>query len=169
LKTLSWLPDTLDTDGEWPDTLNNLYKIFCDDFKNTSLTYNGLPIGWQRDKIDDDKDEGFWHLITNDEITISGKKDRIPDYDRAKRLPWCKAIINNANEEEVIVFEYLEGKTKNNKPKIRTYLWLKDWDFVVILAKNMRPIQHYYLVTAFYLNHKSSKRNISKKYQNRIV
>lgn len=164
----NWLPDMLNLDGEWSIILDKLFEIFNRDFTNSKPRYNDLPIWWNRRKIDDDKDEGFWHLITNDEKTVHNKIDRIPDYDRARRLPWCRAVIENAHDTYVTIFEYLEGQVKNNKPDIRTYLWLKDWDYVVILAKNTKPIEHYYIVTTFYLNYISSIRRINNKYKNRI-
>ena len=84
----------------------------------------------RRFKDDDPHEEGFWHLVTRDDKETG---ERLLETPRAKRLAWCRATIDHCGEAEVLVFDYLEGNGK-----VRTYLWVKDCDYVVILEKASR-------------------------------
>lgn len=67
---------------------------------------------------------GFTHLITK------GKKDRFIDYNRARKLPWVRAVLENYQEPEVTAF-YVDAPSGEQI----LYLWLADFDFVVILKR----------------------------------
>ena len=64
----------------------------------------------------------------------------------------------------MLVFDYEEGNDR-----IRTYLWVHEADYVVILEKRERSgrINAYSLVTAFVLDGPSRKRDMQRKYDNR--
>jgi hypothetical protein len=158
-----WLPELIDTNGSWEEILGRLYSVFEEDFKNGKPTFGGLPVWWDRRFEDDDPhEEGFWHLVTRDDKQTG---DRLLDTPRAKRLAWCRATIDHCGVAEVLAFNYLEGDGK-----VRTYLWLKDADYVVILGKALRKKKTvaYMLVTAFFLDGPSRRRAMQKKYDNRL-
>ncbi len=157
-----WLPELIDTNGSWDEILGRLYAVFEHDFKNGRPRYNGLPVWWDRRCLDSDPhEEGFWHLVTRDDKQ-SG--DRLLDSPRAQRLGWCRAVIDNSDEADVLVFDYEEGNGR-----VRTYLWGHQFDYVVILEKVIRRGRDiaYSLVTAFNLDGPSSRRRLQKKYDNR--
>jgi len=157
-----WLPAIMNLDGEWANTLSRLYALFTIDFKNSPFLYSGIPVWWDRTIKDNDLyEEGFWHLITKDYNT-SG--ERIPDYDRAKRLPWCKPTIVNSNDPVIKIWNYREGSGK-----VRTYLWLEHFDYIIILEKrNYRIGDRMFLVTAYHVEGDSTRRKLNNKYNNRI-
>jgi hypothetical protein len=123
----------------------------------------GKQVWWDRRcKGGDPHEEGFWHLTTREDKRA---KERFLDPPRAKRLGWCRAIIDHCYEAEVLNFDYLEGDGK-----IGTYLWLRDFDYVVILEK--KPTRSYgdvyWLVTAYVLDGPDRRRAMQRKYDNRI-
>lgn len=157
-----WLPELLDTNGSWDEILDRLYAVFDTEFKQGKPRYDGLPVWWDRRCLDGDPhEEGFWHLTTREDKTTG---DRLLDTPRAKRLRWCKATIDNCALADVLVFDYEEGNGK-----IRTYLWVHEADYVVILERREKKGKTiaYSLVTAFFLDGPSRRRAMQKKYDNR--
>ena len=156
-----WLPDIVSVNGVWEIVVRRLYQIFETDFIRAGCHFEGLPVWWDRRKQGGDTyEEGFWHLITR---TDSCTKDRLIDPRRAERLPWCKPVIENSHDVRIRLWDYRES---NNK--IRTYIWLERWDYVVVLEKRSRnrgPIA--FLVTAYHVDGESTRRRLRRKYENR--
>jgi len=154
--TLAWLPAMLDTDGVWEKTLKRLYVVFKKDFITHECYFNDLPIIWDKRKLDGKYDEGFWHLITkNNQIT----NNREFDPPRAKRLPWCKPIFEHEPDGEIRIWESRENG------RINVYLWLENFDYVVIIQKRRNVA---FLITAYFVEGESSRRNLRRKFANRI-
>lgn len=105
-------------------------------------------------------EESFWHMVTRSETKCG---NRFPDFRRAERLRWCLPVIINFQEPQVTWWRYdhLDGKG------IRTYLWLKDLDYLVILEERIKR-RHVYLHTAFHVDGPSMRRSIQNKYEKRI-
>ena len=156
-----WLPELVSLSGSVDEILERLYDVFKRDFKYGRPQFRGLPVWWDRRYLDGDpREEGFWHIITKDDAA-SG--DRLLDESRARRVAWARAVLDHAESEEVVAFEYEESRGR-----VRTYLWVKDYDYVVILEKQSRGRREVYsLVTAFSLDGPSRRRAMEKKYQNR--
>lgn len=158
----AWLPEEIDTNGSWDEILARLYEVFDHDFTQGRPRYGVVAVWWDRRFLDGDPhEEGFWHLTTRTDKTTG---DRLLDTPRAKRLRWCRATIDNANPPDVLVFDYEEGNGK-----IRTYLWVHEADYVVILEKREKNgrVNAYSLVTAFVLDGPSRRKDIQRKYDNR--
>jgi hypothetical protein len=157
-----WLPEEIDTNGSWEEIVARLYAVFVQDFKQGRPHLSGLPVWWDRRLLGGDPhEEGFWHLVTCTDKTTG---DRLFDAPRARRLPWCRATIDSSSPPDVLMFDHEEGNGK-----VRTYLWVCEADYVVILQrreKNGKAIA-YLLVTAYVLGGASSKRGMQKKYENR--
>ena len=155
-----WLPDMMSVDGEWEQILSHLYDIFDRDFRRGNPCLNEIPVWWDR-RIEqgDIYEEGFWHLISKiDERT----GERLFDPRRAERLPWCSPILSHANDIAVKLWDYKEGK------RIRTYVWLENFDYVIILEKRKHRIGRVaFLITAFYVERPSRRRDLEKKYMKR--
>lgn len=155
-----WLPPIVRVDGRWEDVLRMLYGIFTEDFIESGPTFKGLKIQWDKRIVEGNYEEGFWHLITKTD-SLSG--ERLLDSRRAERLPWCAPTISNAENPAVRVWDYLEGNGR-----IRTYLWLNLWDYVVILEKRPgRSGEIAFLITAYYIEGASTRRNLQRKYEHR--
>lgn len=167
-----WLPEIIPFDGDWDDYLRQLYAIFESDFKNTSLQHAGRRVWYDSRSGDDDRhsfEEGFWHLTTKDEIINdharrTKRKERVPDFRRAERLTWCRAVIQHASDPAVLCWTYEE-----EFGQVREYLWLKEHDYVVIL----RPWQTrkfgavWMITTAYHLDYPNAKANLLSKYEAR--
>jgi hypothetical protein len=156
----AWLPSIVNVGGEWEHIFKMLYGIFKADFIQMGRTFEGRQIRWDDRKFDGMYDEGFWHLITRQDEETG---ERIPDFRRAERLPWCGPTISNSGDPVVKVWDYREGNGE-----IRTYLWLEFWDYVVILKKRMHRIGEIaFLVTAYHLDGTSRLRNLEQRYKHR--
>lgn len=96
--TPAWLPDPIYTDGAWDDVVSRLYAVFCNYFKKGRPRLDGLLVNWDT-AISDGYEEAFWHLITGFDRQLG---DRIPDYERAKLLPCCAAVIRNCGDPAIV-------------------------------------------------------------------
>ena len=164
----SWLPEMINIRGTWEEISTLLYDVFERDIKSGKLRFEGRHV-WYDGTIEpgDKYEEGFWHLISQDIWKMqAGRKikERIFDEERARRLPWCAPTISNSKEPDVLVWDY-----KESTRRIRTYLWIKDYDYVIILEKKfMRKGEIAFLVTAFHVGGDFKRRDLSEKYQKRL-
>ena len=158
-----WLPPLVSVNGEWTSIVIRLYAVFTADFKRKICVFQGCGVDWDRRvQPGDSYEEGFWHLITKkDERT----NDRLLDPRRAERLPWCSPTIHHGTHSAVKTWEYLESGNRR-----RVYLWLEEWDYVVILEKRTRRnTTRYFLVTAFHVDGDSTRRSLTRKYTARTA
>lgn len=156
-----WLPEMVSVNGEWKRVLKILYGIFEQDFIRNRVQFQDMPVWWDRRRLGSDLyEEGFWHLITKDD-EYSG--DRLLDPRRAERLPWCRPTLIHCEDAEVKVWDYRESNGK-----IKTYVWLENWDYVIILQKRQQDRRKIaFLLTAYHVDYDSTKRNLQAKYSKR--
>jgi len=156
-----WLPDIVSVDGEWEQVLSRLYAVFEADFKVTGCSFQEKPVWWDRRILPGDRyEEGFWHLISKQDQKAS---ERLFDPRRAERLPWCRPTLVNSRELELKVWDYREAGGR-----LRTYVWLRDWAYVVILEKKMQRCGEVaFLITAFYVDGDSKRKDLQRKYERR--
>lgn len=149
--------------GEFEEIIKKLYSVFNNDFNKCKRTLNDCPIWWDKRKINSQFEEGFWHLITK---AYNGDNDRLINFRRAERIPWCGPSISNVNDGIIKHWEYEEKKYK-----IRTYIWLEKYDYIIILEKRKIKSKKnkivYFLITAYYVEGDSSRRKLRRKYKNR--
>ncbi len=122
-----WLPTQLKLAGSsYQNDLKELYGVYERDFitapsvivDGCNVVANNVPDPtWDRAYT-----YGFTHIITR------GEGHRGIDYERARKLPWVRAILENYTQPEVTAFWYRQPKSD------RLYLWLQDYDFVIILT-----------------------------------
>jgi len=153
-----WLPAIVSIDGVWELVLSRLYPIFDRDFKQLKPMFSAMQVWWDRRVLGGERyEEGFWHLISRYEKETG---ERLLDARRAERLPWCCPTLINARDNAVKVWDYKEGSGR-----MRTYVWLEDWDYVVILEKREHRIGKIaFLITAFHVDGKSRRKNLERKY-----
>jgi hypothetical protein len=155
-----WLPEMVNVNGEPDKVFAMLHGIFDADFRRYGRQLLSLPVWWDRRVIDPPYEEGFWHLITRKDY---GSGDRLLDFRRAERLPWCGPTITNCSEECVKVWDYEEGDRR-----VRTYVWLEAYDYVVILEKQAKRVGTVaYLITAFHVDGKQKREDLERKYRKR--
>ena len=153
-----WLPPMVVVDPWGHNTFDMLYAVFEHDFKDTTPFYEGTVV-WYFPEIEDGKEVVFWHL-THREQGFRG--ERLPDMRRCERLPWVRAIIDNSNKPEVLAWDYKEGNGS-----IHTYLWLKHFDFIVLMKKYRDGRRR--LITSYFIDYPHKRRKLEKKYQKRIA
>lgn len=167
----SWLPAVISVDGNFQDVVQTLYGIFASEFIDKRPDFLDMPVWYDRTrKGSDPYEEGFWHLITRDS---PGKETRLFDPRRAERLPWCSPVICHGSHAAVKAWDYDDGR------RIRTYVWLEQFDYVVLLEKRVlkqkaavsgvlpeRTIA--FLITAYHVDGESVRRSLRKKYEGRV-
>ncbi len=155
-----WLPDMASINGEWDKVLVRLYGIFDKDFRKGKPFLEKLPVWWDR-RVEkgDIYEEGFWHLISRDEQR-SG--ERLFDPRRAERLPWCCPMLLHNGDVSIKTWDHREGRL------LRTYVWLEEYDYVVVLEKRQQNFGKVaFLITAYHVDGPSRKSSLAKKYAQR--
>jgi len=158
-----WLPSMLTLSGTWDKIVSDLYGIFEKDFKQGKPKFQHYMVWWDQRVLSGQRfEEGFWHLISRDD---KDSGERIPDFRRAERLPWCAPVIINSDDSSVKVWDYQESQRQ-----IRTYVWLTDQDYCVILEKLRRhSLAAAMLVTAFHVDGPSQRRSLRTKLEKKVV
>ena len=170
-----WLPDMLCVNPWTEKTYDMLYKVFCQDIRDNNLIYMSNKV-WIFLEMEDGKEKIFWHLTTRyvkikkiprrkrkfyPEEQTHDEEERLPDLRRCERLPWVRALIEYSSEPNVQAWDYEEGDLI-----IKTYIWLKDFDFVVIMKKYSNGTRR--LITSFYVDKPYKQKDFERKYSNRI-
>ena len=152
-----WLCPMICVNPWTQQTFAVLYEIFERDFKETKPVYSG-SIVWFFPNIEDGKEVLFWHLTHREDMSTD---ERLPDLRRSERLPWVRKMIDHSDKPEVFAWDY-----KESSGDIRTYVWLKNYDFLVLMK--MYPNGRRRLITSYYVDHGHKRRKLEKKYAKRI-
>lgn len=159
-----WLPPLLDIPDDPNDAFAVLHAIFTRDFVEGRPSFRGCPVVWDDGRDPGDAYErGFIHIVSKDGVPL--------DRPRASKLCWCCAMILNAACPTITLWDYREASRK-----IRTYLWLEDCDYVVVLERKARwngqsrtPTGVYQLITAYHVEGDSTRRSLRQKYSKRCA
>lgn len=102
----------------------------------------------------------FTHITTK--IVDPDTKKRDFDIHRSRRIHWIKYHIEQRKHDNMLVFSVHEPKG------YRTYIYDVDEKYLIVLEP-LREVNEYYLLTAYPLRGKDSKRDkIKKKYKRRL-
>jgi hypothetical protein len=134
-----------------------LYSVFEADFKRRQLDFRGTRILYDGRILEAPYEEGFWHLITR---TDQGSTERVFDPRRAECLPWFVPILSNCDDAAVKVWVW-----KDDKRRLRTYLWLEEFDYVIILQS--RGGRVYFIVTACHVDGAGRRKQLQTRYDAR--
>lgn len=152
-----WLPDLFPVNPWTHETYDALYQLFRSDFIESQPVYVGYTV-WFFPEKEDGKEKIFWHLTSRDDNETG---ERLPDLRRSERLPWVRPMLDQPKHPEVLAWDHEEGDGV-----IKTYVWLENYDFVVILKKY--PDGGRRLITSFWLEYSNTKRKLRKKYERRL-
>jgi len=152
-----WLPEPFSVNPWTESTYSDLHHIFIRDFIDSQPQYQGQAICFFPE-MEDGKHVIFWHLTTRDEKSAG---QRLPDPRRCERFPWIRPILCNSQCPKILNWDYEEGDGTT-----KTYVWLEDYDFVVILKKYPNGSRR--LITSFWVEYKHTKRRLMNKYNHRI-
>ncbi len=157
-----FLSPTLNLSGSWEeDILPMLYSVFETDFKLFPPKFLKYQVGYDRRILEDEKEEGFWHIITKAEKK-NRKEERCYDSRRAERIHWIKPLILNHSHNMIKSWNYLESSGK-----VRNYIWIEDHNFIVILQWDNNK-QEYILITSYFIENSHTKRKLLQKFNDRI-
>jgi len=126
-----------DHGNDWETYLEALYRAYLDEVVNAGIAFRGLPLRVQFRPITHGKGFGFWHLISEGKV----EEERTPDLRRCERIRWIPWMIRSAESTDDIL--WWENKRDHNTHVV---LWLREENFVVILAKR----HDYYLLKSAY-------------------
>jgi len=151
----AWLPDRVSVNGEPNAVFAGLYAVFRRDFVDAVFRYHSCRIIWDQRKLDGPYDEGFWHLITRDVRGV-----RLLDSRRAERLPWCAPVIQHDGEPCVVAWD---APASRKGSRVRTCLWLREYEYVVVLERNVSGTGRVWLVTAYHVDGPASVRKLESQ------
>jgi len=152
-----WLPELFPVNPWQEDTYEALYRLFARDFKASQPVYDGHAV-WFFPEMEDGKEIIFWHLTSREDKEAG---DRLPDLRRSERLPWVRPMLDQPEKPEILAWDHDEGDGT-----VKTYVWLENDDFVVIMKKY--PDGRRRLITSFWVEYGNTKRKLRKKYERRI-
>lgn len=166
-----WLPDFFNCDPWCSNTYDRLYRYFCTFIRDADLKYKKHNV-WISKKMEDGKEERFWHLTDKEmkrktvprrmrKFNNNSSSEREPDLERCKRITWINPLVTNSKHEGVLAWDYEEGNGD-----IKTYIWLKDYDYIIIMKKMGNKSRM--LITAFYILYDSKRKEFERKYKNSI-
>jgi hypothetical protein len=156
----AWLPEMFAVSPWTTTTFDDLYAIFNRDFIESQPLFQGSKIWFFPEKANG-KELIFWHITERDDEN-GAPGTRNADFRRCERLPWARPMLDNHTDHPaLLVWDFEEGDGA-----IKTYVWLQNFDYVVIMKKYDDGRRR--LVTAFWLEYSSKKRNLQKKYDNRL-
>jgi len=159
-------PPMVDINGKWEDILKRLYEVFERDFKKSKTYHKEDVVVYDNNVKSDGKgmEEGFWHVITKDTRDKKTREviERLFEPRRAERLSWAKPLIENHRAKNVKYWNYDKG-TKDKG--IRTYIWLEDEDFLVVLQRRKNC---YFWITSMYVNSQKNRDELLREYYQRV-
>ena len=150
-----WLPSliTLEVyDGDTTAYLDALYERFAEDFVQSKPCFRGQQLALKRHPLSEGREATFWHMISEG----SDESNRTLDSDRCERIGWARAVIENADDPRVLVWENMRGSQR------RVCLWLKEQEYVVILADRRGYLLPW---TAYTVTEPHRKRKFRKEYE----
>jgi len=153
----AWLPEMAPVNPWTNETFGILYAIFEKDFKDSHPVYEGKVV-WFFPDLEDDKEKIFWHMTSREDEETGA---RLPDLRRSARLPWARPMIDKASQPEILAWDHEEGDKT-----IKTYVWLQDLDFLVLMKKY--PDGGRRLITSYYVDLPHKRRGLQKKYERRL-
>jgi hypothetical protein len=158
-----WLPSLCLFDEfqrDWQKYEDHLYSRFRRDFVISPPRVAGQIVQINTAPYQKGKEEGFWHLITEDqEVEKDGKlqKERLPDFRRCERICWPGAILREGEGERVVVW-------RERRPDgLRLVHALTDFSYMVALA--VRGSGKLFLATAFPVELPWRRDRLRKQYE----
>jgi hypothetical protein len=151
------------SEGQRNASLMGIFKRDIED--NIMFTFRGKPI--RPFKSEEFGMQALFTHLTCHEVEYenpdgSKYKKREFELNRARRLHWIKHHIEERKKEQVEVFSVLERDQKRKRDVLKTYIYDKLQQYVIVLEVQ-RSRQDYYLLTAYHLNRAEGKKSISKK------
>lgn len=156
--SVDWLDAIIaldDFNGDPVAYIDHLFEIFTRDFIESTPIFRGSRV-FHDSNDDGGKPHAFVH-ITTEESKKTG--DRELCLRRCERIAWIRPIIENADDAAVLVWSKEQQTSKGWKT--RTYLFLEQEDFLVILEEKTKG---HFMITAIYVDNPNQKKKHLKAY-----
>lgn len=158
-----WLPDLLlyDDYESWDAFQDELYRIFCEDFKNSYPVFENKRVKIRYNPIEFGKEEGFFHVTCQD---YQKDNNRVPDFRRCERIRWVRKFIENykCNLEECEDCEGMKVWEEPYKMYSRVHILLEEERYMVVIE---RRENYCLLITGFYFDREHQLRKTLKRYE----
>lgn len=157
-----WLPELMlyEDYESWEAYQDILYKIFCNDFKETYPIFDNKKVKIRYTPIEYGREESFYHVTCQDY-----KKDgeRVPDFRRCERIKWVRRFIENynCNLNECSECDGMKVWEEEYHGNNRVHILLEEEKYMVVVEKRKK---YCLLITAFYFDYEHSLRKKLKKY-----
>lgn len=143
-----WLPALClfdDYENDWQRYEDYLYSRFRRDFIVSPPRVGNERVQINTAPVEKGKEEGFWHLITEEEEVPQSDgttlMERVPNLRRCERISWPGAILREGAGARVVVW-------RERRPDgLRLIHALPDFSYIVALA--IRGEGRLFLATAF--------------------
>lgn len=155
----AWLPALFSMSPWSPAVTEALYSVFRRDFVDNPACYQNCEV-WFFPERERGKELIFWHLVEREDPPRSG--NRLPDFRRAERLPWARAMLDHIDDPAVLHWDYAEGDGD-----IHTYVWLQTLDYLIVMKKYRDGRRR--LITAFWLEYENKRRKLAQKHAQRLL
>jgi hypothetical protein len=137
-----------DFNGDSDAYIDHLFSLFTRDFITTRPQFKN--VGVFHDRGDDGgKPRTFTHITTEEDRST---QQRVLCLRRCERIAWIRAIIEHADDPLVLVWTKEQATPK--RKAVRTYLFLEQEDFLVILQEMKRG---HFMITAIYVDNPNQK------------
>lgn len=158
----NWLPELMlyEDYQSWDDYQEAIYKVFCEDFKESSPEFKGQKVKVRYHPIEFGKEEAFFHITCQD---YRKDGERVPDFRRCERIKWVRKFIENynCNQRECEHCEGVKVWREPYKSNSRVHILLEEERYMVVIECRK---DYCLLITAFYFEHDHSLNKKLKKY-----
>ena len=141
--------------GDWKEYEEKLYSVFKEAFIDNTQYFLGKPIGIFTDKMYNNKEKTFWHVISEGPSEF----ERNPELRRCERVGWINTIVNLIycnNCEEIYKWKY-----RHSNKKFRYKIWCRKTNFIVILEERKNTFM---LMTAYIVKYNHTKEKLEREY-----
>lgn len=164
-KKCKWLPELLKFDTEIDDEIIEiLYDIFKTNFYDCSFSYEGKKVRFRKEPIWQDKEESFFHMISNK--NLPNKPYYTVNMDRAKRLLWSKALILHTPCKMQSTEKCCNGVYSwhflHNGKKDRVKILHSEYRYIVILENRSN---YWLFITGYYIDNGYKHKDLIKEYK----
>lgn len=155
-------PDNVWDRDEYIKYENKLYDIYINEIFNKIGYYEGKVVSMKRLPLTAERHESFYHIIcgTYSDGTIKGL-----DIDRASRILWGKAMIQNEPcqyDNSSCSCNGLLVWNKKYKGKNRRIILFKEKRYIVVLENR----EDYWLyITSYYIENNHKLQSLTKEYR----
>lgn len=130
----AWLPALLrfeDSNGNWDEYIECLYRQFEADFVHSKPHWPGKRVGHKRHPEQAGKSATFWHLFSEGER----EAERLPDFRRCERIAWPRPMMDefDAAPPDTTGFRLVWWKERRGSED-RYLLAPSDFSYVVVVA-----------------------------------